>query len=91
MASAATYLDVLKWNNTTRFFVCGELEIIKTIIIQYEPSPLPALVSPPLLPQPPLLVRVEESVHQVISVIFRNLERFCFDALNERGITIEFK
>ena len=34
-----------------------------------------------LLPQPALLVRVEEGVHQVVAVVLRDLERLLLDAV----------
>ena len=36
---------------------------------------------PTLFPEPPLLVRVEECVHQVIAVIFRDLKRLLLNTL----------
>ena len=42
------------------------------------------LLPAPLLPEPALFVRVEESVHQVIPVVLGNLERLSFDRVEQR-------
>ena len=81
---SATDLNILQGNDTARFLVRGELKVVETIIIENEPSSLPALVSAALLPQPTLLVRIEEGVHQIIAIILRDLEWFSFDALIQR-------
>ena len=77
-----TNLDILKWDDPSWLLVSGKFKIVKTIVIQYEPSPLPALVPPTLLPQPALLVWIEESVHQVVSIVLGDLEGLSFDAEN---------
>ena len=81
---SATDLNILQGNDTARFLVRGELKVVETIIIENEPSSLPALVSAALLPQPTLLVRIEECVHQIIAIILRDLEWFSFDAIIQR-------
>ena len=75
------HLDVLQRYDAPGLLVCGELKIVETVVVQDEPASLPALVAPSLLPQPALLVWVEESVHQVIAVILRDLKRLRFDAV----------
>ena len=78
-----SHLNVFQGDDAPRFLVRGELEVVETVVVEDEPSPLPALVPAALLPQPTLLVRVEEGVHQVIAVILRDLERLRFDAVIE--------
>ena len=73
------YRDVLQGNYAPRFLVRGEFKIVETVIVQNEPSTFPALIPAPLLPQPALLIRVEEGVHQVVAVVLRDLERLSLD------------
>ena len=47
----------------------------------WRPGPQQRGAAPTLLPEPSLLVRVEESVHEVIAVIFRDLEGLLLDAV----------
>ena len=75
-----THLNILQGNDASGLLVGGELEVIQAVVIENEPPPLPALVSAALLPEPSLLVRIEEGVHEVISVIFRDLERLRLNA-----------
>ena len=77
------YLYVFERNDSPRLLVCCELKIVQTVVIEDEPPPLPALVPAALLPQPALLVGVEEGVHQVIAVVLRDLERLRLDATKE--------
>ena len=77
--SISTHLNVFQGDDAPWLLVCCELKVIQTVVIEDEPSPLPALVTPTLLPQPALLVRVEECVHQVVTVILRDLERLRLD------------
>lgn len=72
--------DIFQRNDSPRFFVSGVFEVVEAVVIEYEPSAFPTLVSTPLLPQPAFLVRVEEGVHQVVAVILRYFEGFSFDA-----------
>ena len=74
------HLDVLQRYDTPGLLVCRELKIVETVVIQDEPASLPALVASSLLPQPALLVWVEESVHQVIAIILGDLEGLRLDA-----------
>ena len=74
------YLYVLERNDSPRLLVCCELKIVQTVVIEDEPSSLPALVSASLLPEPSFLVRVKESVHQVIAIVLGDLERLRLDA-----------
>ena len=73
--------NIFKWNDPSRFLVCGELEVIEAVVIQDEPASLPGLVPATLLPEPTLPVRIEERVHQIVAVVFRNLKRFRLDRL----------
>ena len=75
-----THLNVFQGYDASGLFVCCELKVVQAVVVKDEPPPLPALVPPTLLPQPALLVRVEESMHEVISVILRDLKRLCLDA-----------
>lgn len=43
--------------------VRGKLEVVETIVVEDEPSSLPALVPTTLFAKPPFAVRVEEGVH----------------------------
>ena len=74
------YLYVFERNYSPRLLVCCELKIVQTVVIEDEPSSLPALVSASLLPEPSFLVRVKESVHQVIAIVLGDLERLRLDA-----------
>lgn len=73
--------NVLKRNNSAGLFVSRELEVIEAIVVEDEPAALPRFVPPSLLPEPPLAIGVEECVHQIVTVIFRDLERLGLDAL----------
>ena len=88
-----THLDILQRYDAPGLLVCGKFKVVKTIVIENEPSSLPTLVSAPLLPQPTLLVRVEESVHQVVAIILRNFKWLSFYAENcviSRSVDLHF-
>ena len=55
------------------YLICCEFEIVKAVIIQYKPPSLPAFISSSLFPQPALTIGIKEGVHQIITIIFRNL------------------
>lgn len=38
-------LNIFQWNNPTRFFISSILKVIKTIVVENEPSSLPTLVA----------------------------------------------
>lgn len=78
---ALPHRNILQGDDPTRFFVGRKFEIVKAVVVQDEPAPFPALVPAALLPQPALLVRIEEGVHEVIAVILWDLKRFRLDAL----------
>ena len=75
-----THLNIFQGYDASGLLVCRELEIIQTVVVEDEPPPLPALVPPALFPQPALLVRIEERVHEVIAIVLRDLERLRLDA-----------
>lgn len=77
------YRNVFQWDDTSRFFVCRIFEIVQAVVVQDEPSSFPRFVSAALLPQPTLLVRIEERMHQIITIVFRYFKRFSFDAIVE--------
>ena len=75
------HLNVLQRNDSARLLVRRVLEVVEAVVVEDEPAPLPRLVASALLPQPTLAIRIEERVHQVVAVVFRNLERLRFDAV----------
>jgi len=75
--------DVLKWDNSSRFLVGRELEVVEAVVVEDEPSSLPTLVPATLFPEPALLVRVEEGVHQVVPVVLRDLEGLRLDRVEQ--------
>lgn len=91
---AVAYRDIFQRNNTPRLFIGGVLKVIQAVVIEDEPAPLPALVTSALFPQPAFLVRVEESMHQVVTIVLGDLKRLRLDALiqsleNARAISNE--
>lgn len=77
------YLNILQWNNSSGLLVSCVFKVVKTVVIQDEPPPLPRLVAATLLHEPTLAVRVEKGVHEIVSIILGNLEWLCFDAFIE--------
>jgi len=73
-------LDIFKRNNAPRLLIRCVFKIVEAIIVQDEPTPLPAFYSTTLLPKPALFVGIEKSVHQVVAIVLRNLEWLSFDA-----------
>ena len=49
--SDLTNLNVFQGNDPSWLLICGELKIVKTVVVEDEPSSLPAFVSAPLLPR----------------------------------------
>lgn len=79
-----TYRDILQWNDSTRLFVSRIFEVIQAVVIEDEPTSLPAFVSPALFPQPTFFVGVEERVHKIIAIVLRNFEGLGSDGLVQR-------
>lgn len=73
--------NVLQRNNSLRLLVRRVLEIIKTPVVQYKPSPFPRLAPTTSFIQPSLFNRVEESEHKVFHLVFGYLKRLSFDAV----------
>lgn len=69
---------IFQRDNATGLFIRRVLEIIQTVIVEDKPAALPALVSPPLFPQPSFFVGIEKGVHQVVAVVLGYFERFRF-------------
>lgn len=69
-----SHLDILQRYNTAWLLVSRVLKIVQAVVIQNEPSTFPGLVASTLLQQPTLLVRIEERVHQIITIILRYFE-----------------
>lgn len=78
---ALPHRNILQRNNAPRLFVRCVFEIVQAVVVQDEPAPLPTLVPAALLPEPALLVRIEERVHQIVAIVFGDFERFGLDAL----------
>lgn len=76
--------NIFERDNSPRFLVGGIFKVVQTIIVQDEPSSLPRFVSSALLPQPALLVRVEERMHQVVAIVLWYLERLCPNGFIQR-------
>ena len=66
---------------TSWLLIGGVLEVVETLVVQYEPSSLPVLIPAALLEQPALPVWIEKGVHQIVAVVFGYLERLLLDAL----------
>lgn len=79
-----THQNIFQWDDPARLLVGRVFEVVQTVVVQNEPAALPALVAPALLPQPAFLIRVEESVHQVVTIILRYLKRLRSDRFVER-------
>lgn len=72
--------DVFQRDDAAWFLVRREFEVVQAVVVQDEPPPLPTFVAATLFPQPALFVGVEEGVHEVVAVIFGDLEGLGFYA-----------
>lgn len=79
-----SYRDIFQWDDSARFLISCVFEVVQAVIVEDEPSSLPALVPPTLFPQPTFLIRIEERVHQVIPVVLRDFERLSANGLVQR-------
>lgn len=84
VACFESYRNILKRDDAAWLFISCVLKVVQTVIIEDEPSTLPAFVSSALLPEPAFLIRIEKRVHQVVTIILWYLERLSANRFVQR-------